>query len=144
MCITSTKRIFVYFQTWMTFFADGDTMPPPLNIVVTPSDVIRFYHWCRGRMGKASPKEGTSRWSLPRCFYFEDKHRATKEQDDDAYELLMSRLIQRYFNSIKAGDSSAAQKPTKKSDPPSTAAVLEDIQTQLKELSAAVRQIEKR
>ena len=90
----------------MSFFVNGDTMPPPLNVVVTPTDVIRLTAWAKEVIGgclarKPVRRGGLARCSVSRCCYFEDRRKVFLEQDDEAYEKLMCQLILRYFNNCQ-------------------------------------------
>lgn len=78
----------------MIFFQPGMTLPPPFNIIPSPKSIIRVLKWCAGR----ATCKGTHKCSAVRCCY--NTTDDNEYDDDDAtYELIMTRLVQRYLTS---------------------------------------------
>ena len=77
------------------FFADTGTLPPPFNLIPNPRVLYDVVRWVRVRAGRGS-WDTRARCSAYRCCYVQ-RRSATPGHDDDAYQQLMSSLIQRYF-----------------------------------------------
>ena len=86
-------------QVWMMFFADTGTLPPPFNLIPNPRVLYDLARWVVYRVKTArggGSWEVRARWSAYRCCYVERRN-ATSAVDENAYQQLMSTLIQRYF-----------------------------------------------
>jgi len=103
-------------QVWMMFFADTGTLPPPFNLIPNPRVLYDLARWVVHKVRRGVRGDVEARCSAYRCCYLQ-RRRATPAHDEDAYQLLMSTLIQRYFLAVAdakndSSNNSSSQEPS--------------------------------
>ncbi|CAG2178388.1 unnamed protein product [Oppiella nova] len=84
---------FARSKLWMSYFNDGETVPPPFNVIPTPKSVIYFLKWlfhkCCGQTRKAKNEAMRT---------IRRKARKASERDHK-YQSVMRSLVRRYITS---------------------------------------------
>lgn len=93
-----TEWKFARTRVWLSFFeASPGTLPPPFNLIPSIKTIKKLLQW----FGSVITCDSKASCSFYKCCYYEEE---TSEEDcDEMYELLMSRLIQRYLTSQQRG-----------------------------------------
>ena len=97
-CNRDVEWKFARTKVWMIFFQHGSTLPPPFNMVPSPKMLVKNVMWLTGKINNRK----TNKCTLGRCCYDEIEDKLYAE-DDIAYELIMTRLVQRYLTSRQNG-----------------------------------------
>jgi len=65
-----TEWKFARSKLWMSYFADGGTVPPPFNIIPTPKSLWRFLSWLVDKICNCSPAHKQNKWVTIRVGIF--------------------------------------------------------------------------
>ncbi|KAJ8028176.1 Transient-receptor-potential-like protein [Holothuria leucospilota] len=98
---------FARSKLWMSYFDEGSTLPPPLNLVISPKSMYSCYQHLKkllcSRMIKSRKMSKISkRDSLNGTFKHTDSSQPSTVTPDLRYQDVMKRLVSRYIHLYKA------------------------------------------
>ncbi|CAH1786057.1 unnamed protein product [Owenia fusiformis] len=120
---------FARTEVWQSFLEEGGTLPPPFNLIPSPKSFSKFAKWlalkCLGRE--------QAHCSLLKCCYIDDENARSLESKRESYQLLMSKLIQRYLGHKKIAENKQEHNDV------DTSTVHDNIHQELKELKQMLK-----